>query len=115
MSIGAKYREWKQKGDPEILEDKIIKSIADKYHVHPTSILLHYIIDRNIICVVKSSNHQRIKENFNLVEDNKFQLNQEDFEKIHNEIKIRFRYHQMKDCKKAKEHPFKHWKDFIPQ
>ena len=53
---------WKNQNDPEILEDKTIKSIAEKYYVHPVSILLRYILDRNIICIVKSSNDQRMNE-----------------------------------------------------
>ncbi|CAF1317504.1 unnamed protein product [Adineta steineri] len=113
--LGAKDRSWKNENDPEILEDKTIKSIAEKYNVHPASILLHYIIDRNIICIVKSSNYQRIKDNFNLFQQNQFQLTQEDFNKIHDEIKIRFRYYKMTDAKDAKQHPFREWQDFNPQ
>ncbi len=113
--LGAKYRDWKNEGDPEILKDKTIKSIAEKYKVHPASILLRYILDRNIVCVVKSSNTQRIKENIQLFKENKFQLTKEDFDQIQNQIQIRFRYYKMNDGKNAKEHPFKDWKDFVPQ
>ncbi|CAF2816681.1 unnamed protein product [Rotaria sp. Silwood2] len=56
--LGAKKRVWKQKDDPEILEDKVIKSIAEKYNVDSATILLRYIMDRNIVCIVKSSNEQ---------------------------------------------------------
>jgi aldehyde reductase len=113
--IGAKDREWKKRDDPEILEDPIIKSISQKYNVHPATILIRYIIDRNIICVVKSSNHQRIQQNFDLFKQNQFHLTEEDLHKIHNEIKIKFRYYKMEDAKDAKEHPFQNWKDFVPQ
>ncbi|CAF1134522.1 unnamed protein product [Rotaria sp. Silwood1] len=113
--LGAKYREWKQKDDPEILEDKVIKSIAEKYNVPSAAVLLRYIIDRNIICIAKSSNEQRIRENFNLFKENKFKLSEDDFNKIHNEIQIKFRYHKMEDTKNAKEYPLKQWKDFVPQ
>ncbi|UJR24745.1 hypothetical protein I4U23_006119 [Adineta vaga] len=113
--LGAKDRAWKTKDDPEILEDKTIKSLAEKYHVHPAAILLHYIIDRDAVCIVKSANHQRIKENFNLFQEHQFKLNKEDYEKIHQEIKIRFRYYKMTDAWNAKEHPFKQWEDFIPK
>jgi diketogulonate reductase-like aldo/keto reductase len=114
IKIGARNRDFKEKTDPELLDDPIIKSIANKYNVDPVSILLHYIIDRNIICIVKSSNHQRLKQNFQLFNENKFQLDQQDFNKIHNQIKIKFRYYKMNDGIDAKEHPFKYWKDFIP-
>ena len=79
------------------------------------AILLRYILDRNIICIVKSSNHQRIKENFQLFQENKFQLKEEDFDLIRNQIQTRFRYYKMTDGKDAKEHPFKDYQDFIPQ
>jgi hypothetical protein len=58
---------------------------------------------------------QRIKENIQLLKENKFQLTKEDFDQIQNQIQIRFRYYKMNDCKNAKEHPFKDWKDFVPQ
>ena len=113
--LGAKQRDWKNEGDPEILEDKTIKSIAEKYQVDPASILLRYILDRDIVCIVKSSNYQRIKENIRLFKENKFQLTKEDFDQIKSQIQIRFRYYKMTDGKDAAEHPFKDWKDFIPQ
>ncbi|CAF2646390.1 unnamed protein product [Rotaria sp. Silwood2] len=113
--LGAKYRQWKNENDPEILEDKTIKSIADKYNVDPTSVLLRYIIDRNFVCIVKSANHERIKQNFQSINQSQFKLDQEDFNKIHNDIQIRFRYHQLQERKHAKEYPFKHYKDFVPQ
>ncbi|CAF0759786.1 unnamed protein product [Adineta steineri] len=112
--LGANNRQWKKENDPEILEDKTIKSIADKYNVHPAAILLRYIIDRNLVCVVKSANYQRIEQNFQCINQNHFQLDEEDFNKIHNDIQIRFRYHQVEEKKYAKEYPFKQWKDFIP-
>ncbi|CAF1681057.1 unnamed protein product [Rotaria magnacalcarata] len=112
--LGAKNRQWKKENDPEILEDKTIKSIADKYNVHPASVLLRYIIDRNLVCVVKSSNHERLKQNFHSINENQFKLDQEDFNKIHNDIQIIFRYHQLQERRHAKEYPFKHWKDFVP-
>lgn len=112
--LGARNRDWKNSNDPELLEDPIIKSIAEKYHVQPVAILLRYILDRNIICVVKSANEQRLKENFQIFKEKKFQLGQEDFDQIHQQIQTRFRYYKMNDAKDAKEHPFQHWKDFIP-
>ncbi|CAF0952869.1 unnamed protein product [Adineta ricciae] len=111
--LGAKERPWKTKDDPEVLEDKTIKSLADKYHVHPAAILLHYIIDRDIVCVVKSASPQRIKDNFDLFQGHPFKLSQEDFDTIHKEIKTRFRYYIMSDGAKAKEYPFKEWKNFV--
>ncbi|CAF2133425.1 unnamed protein product [Rotaria magnacalcarata] len=106
--LGAETRQWKKENDPEILEDKTIKLIADKYNVHPASVLLRYIIDQNLVCIVKSANHKRIKQNFHSINENQFKLDQEDFNKIHNDIQIRFRYHQLQERRHAKEYPFKH-------
>ena len=82
--------------------------------MHPASVLLRYILDRNLVCIVKSANQQRIKENIRLVKENQFQLTKEDFELIRKQIPTRFRYYKMNDGINSKEHPFKHWKDFIP-
>jgi diketogulonate reductase-like aldo/keto reductase len=114
-NLGAQGREWKEKDDPEVMDDKVIKSIADKYHVHPAMILLRYILDRDIICIAKSSNNQRLRDNFNLFKDKTFQLNQEDFDKIQRNIPTRFRYYTMGDCIGANEYPFKEWKNHIPK
>ena len=113
--LGAKNRDWKNINDPELFQDETIKSIAEKYHVQPVTILLRYILDRNLVCIVKSANEQRMNENLNIFKENKFRLTNEDYQRIHQQIQTRFRFYKMNDGKDAKEHPFKHWKDFLPQ
>lgn len=112
--LGAKGRHHKQINDPELLDDQTIKSIANKYHVDPSSVLIRYIIDRNLICIIKSSNYQRLKQNYLLSRQNQFHLNDEDFHLIRQQIQTRFRYYLMTDGIQSKQHPFPLWNNFIP-
>lgn len=87
--------------------------MANKYHVDPSAVLLRYILDRHLLCVVKSSDLKRIEQNWNDCRSDIFHLDKNDLEQIHKEINIRFRYYKMEDGQHAKEHPFKQWKDSL--
>lgn len=106
LCVGAKHRQHKQTNDPELLDDQIIKSLANKYQVDPSTILIRYIIDRNFVCIIKSANQQRLKQNYLIAQSNQFHLNKEDFQLIDQQIQTRFRYYQMTDGISSKQHPF---------
>jgi len=45
------------------LKDAKLVKLADKYHVTPAQILLRYVLQRDLVCLVKSASEKRIKEN----------------------------------------------------
>lgn len=62
-------------GKSNLLEEKILKDIGDKYGKSPAQIALKWNIDRGTMVLVKSSNEGRIKENISIFD---FDLSQED-------------------------------------
>lgn len=95
-----------EKGHRVLLEDPVIASIAERHHVQPADVLLRYILDRQLICIAKSSNLKRLEDNSRLAEQTQFQLNEQDFQQIRQEISTRFRYYLMNDGLHSKHHPF---------
>ena len=59
----------------EKLDHPTLKSIADKYGKTPAQILLRWCIQKNYICIPKSSRSSRIVENAGIFD---FQLSEED-------------------------------------
>ena len=64
---------------PEILNEPVLVEIAKKYNKKPAQIALKFVINRNMIPIPKSSNAERIKENFDLFD---FELDEDDMNKI---------------------------------
>ncbi|WP_308652891.1 aldo/keto reductase [uncultured Anaerococcus sp.] len=62
-------------GKSNLLDEKILKEIGDKYGKSPAQIALKWNIDRGTMVLVKSSNERRIKENISIFD---FDLSQED-------------------------------------
>ncbi|CDW55129.1 oxidoreductase [Trichuris trichiura] len=81
--IGANFDE-----EPVPLEDSVVKSIAAENGKPPASILLKWLLQRNIAVIPKSTNKERIRSNFQLFD---FCLNDKDM-KLLNEIKTRQRF-----------------------
>ena len=64
---------------PEILQEPTLVEIANKYHKTPAQIALKFVMNRNMIIIPKSSNANRIKENFDLFD---FELNDDEMNRI---------------------------------
>ncbi|KAG8515130.1 Aldo-keto reductase family 1 member C15, partial [Galemys pyrenaicus] len=72
-------KDWVTKNKPPLLEDPVIKAIAEKYMRTPAQVALRYQLQRGVVVLAKSFNEKRIKENFQVFD---FQLTPEDMKKL---------------------------------
>lgn len=78
---GVKVESWGPlaEGKHGILEDKILKEIADKYNKSVAQVILRWHIERDVIIIPKSVRKERMEENLNVHD---FTLDQDDMDKI---------------------------------
>lgn len=87
-SLGSLNSCGKDKKDIVLVEDELIKSLANKYSKNVGQILLKFSLQRNISVIPKSGNFDRIRGNFEL---NDFKLDDADMEKLM-KLNRNFRY-----------------------
>lgn len=63
----------------EIIENPVVKEIAEKYGKTPTQVALRYTVQRGIVVIPKTTSKARMKENLNLFD---FSLTEEEVEKL---------------------------------
>jgi len=97
--LGASDRAWSKTEDPKVLENDVILRLADKHKKTPAQISIKWVLQRNIVVLVKSVTSSRIKENIDVFD---FELDESDMQAINN-INQNFRYYVIPA---AKEHPF---------
>jgi len=90
---------FKAEGDPDMLQDDIIGSVAKKHSVTPAQVLLSYGLHRKTGVLCKSVKEERIKENFESLIVN---LDTDDMVSL-NSIKTRHRYCKQNWAMKAGE------------
>ncbi|XP_023440115.1 dihydrodiol dehydrogenase 3-like isoform X2 [Dasypus novemcinctus] len=57
-------KEWVTKNNPVLLEDPVLKAIAEKHRRTPAQVALRYQLQRDVVVLAKSFDEKRIKENF---------------------------------------------------
>ena len=66
-------------GKNDIFHNEILSKIGEKYGKSVAQVILRWLVQRGIIVLTKSTNEDRIKENFDIFN---FELSKEDMEKI---------------------------------
>ncbi|WP_297208051.1 aldo/keto reductase [uncultured Brachyspira sp.] len=83
QSLGIAVQGWYPLGgrghQRELLNDKVLKDIAQKYNKSVAQIILRWNLQREVIVIPGSSNREHIIENTNIYD---FELNDEDMKKI---------------------------------
>uniref|UniRef100_A0A914UPA6 NADP-dependent oxidoreductase domain-containing protein n=1 Tax=Plectus sambesii TaxID=2011161 RepID=A0A914UPA6_9BILA len=74
-------------GDVVPLDEPVVKQIAEKHHKTPAQVLLRQLVQRNISVIPKSTNPERIRQNFELYD---FALDDQDMKAL-DAIKTRVR------------------------
>lgn len=67
---------WSPLGRSSMLENNILKEIADKYNKSVAQICINYLIKKKIIPIIKASSMERMLQNQNVFD---FELEKEDF------------------------------------
>jgi len=73
--LGAPARPWTESDDPVLMEESIVKQIAEKYNKTPANVLVRFQLQRDIIVIPKSVTESRIISNFDVLD---FELSEED-------------------------------------
>jgi len=98
--LGSPDRPWAQGEDPSLLDDPVLKKLAEKYKKSPAQILIRYPIDRGFAVIPKSVTPSRISENRNVFD---FSLSKEDLDTL-NSLDRKFRY-----CLLSRDKLHKYW------
>lgn len=64
--LGANDRGWMKPEDPIVLQDETINALAKKYNRSAAQICIKWILQQNIVILVKSVTPQRLLENANV-------------------------------------------------
>ncbi|MGK7397474.1 MAG: aldo/keto reductase [Candidatus Cyclobacteriaceae bacterium M3_2C_046] len=88
--LGSRDRStsMKKEDEPNLFEDQTIYQIAEKHEATPAQILISWAVHRGTAVIPKSTNPDRIRQNF---EAGKIALEQEDMDQINN-IERTFRF-----------------------
>lgn len=78
--LGSNDRPERIRGNrPVLMDDEVVVTIANRHGVSPAQVLIAFLIHRGVAAIPKSSNKERIKQNF---ESLQVQLTSEDMEQL---------------------------------
>lgn len=78
-SKGIVVQAWSPLGRSRILENEFFQALAKKYNKSVAQICLRFLIQKDIIPLVKSANFERMKENQNIFD---FEISREDMQML---------------------------------
>uniref|UniRef100_A0A668ACC0 alcohol dehydrogenase (NADP(+)) n=1 Tax=Myripristis murdjan TaxID=586833 RepID=A0A668ACC0_9TELE len=61
--LGSPDRAWKHPGEPVLLDEPVLATLAKKYNKSPAQIILRWQTQRGVVTIPKSVTESRIKEN----------------------------------------------------
>ena len=77
--LGSPDRPWAQPGEPNLLDDPKIKTIASKHSKTPAQVVLRWQVQRGVMVIPKSVTASRIEENADIFD---FDLSAEEMKQI---------------------------------
>lgn len=79
--LGSQDRtvEMKADNEPTLLDNEVVKSVAEKHEASPAQVLIKFHLKRDIVTIPKSTNKDRIQENF---ESQNVKLDEDDIKKL---------------------------------
>lgn len=104
--LGSPYK--KASNELTVMEDPVIKQLAEKYQKTPAQICLRYQIQRGVVIIPKSVNKERLRSNMQLFD---FEMSDSDISAINN-IPDQVRTTDGKQHKQIEKHP--HYPFSIP-
>ena len=64
--LGANDRAWMKPEDPVVLQNEIILRLAQKHNRTPAQIAIKYVLQQDIVVLVKSVTPSRLQENLSV-------------------------------------------------